>query len=129
VDYLRSTNLTALEPRKHAIDGDRLFVLINHEQGRGREESRLESHRRYIDIQYVFDGEEEFGWRHLSDCRQVDEAYDDARDLAFYADRPQTWIRVPAGSFVVFYPQDAHAPLASTQRVSKAVVKVAVELR
>jgi beta-galactosidase beta subunit len=30
------------------------------------------------------------------------------------------------GSFAIFFPEDAHAPLSSTGRVHKIVVKVAV---
>ena len=30
---------------------DRLFVLIDHQDGRGHDGARLEAHRRYIDIQ------------------------------------------------------------------------------
>jgi beta-galactosidase beta subunit len=33
---------------------------------------------------------------------------------------------VPAGSFAIFFPDDAHAPLATTGEAHKLVVKVAV---
>jgi beta-galactosidase beta subunit len=34
---------------------------------------------------------------------------------------------VPAGHFAIFFPEDAHAPLAGEGHLVKAVVKVAVE--
>ena len=44
---------------RHAIDGERLYVLIARDPGRGREASKLESHRRYIDIQLTLKGDEQ----------------------------------------------------------------------
>ncbi|MFO0911830.1 MAG: YhcH/YjgK/YiaL family protein [Pirellulales bacterium] len=112
---------------RYGIDGERLLVIVARDQGRGRAASPLEFHRRYIDIQVVLEGCEEIGWRPLADCRQLQQPYDDARDIGFYADRPDTWLSLPRGSFAIFYPDDAHAPLATETRVTKAVAKVAVE--
>jgi len=44
-----------------------------------------------------------------------------------FADQPSTFVSVPPGSFTIFFPHDAHAPLAGPGRLKKAVVKVAVE--
>ena len=41
---------------RHAIDAERLYVSVDRVQGRGRERSRLEAHRRYIDIQLTIEG-------------------------------------------------------------------------
>lgn len=125
-DFLRTTDLATLPPGRHVIDGEALFVIIEDRPGRRREEAKLECHRRYIDIQFVFEGVDEMGWRPLSDCRQPVADYDDARDIRFFNDAPDTWIATPAGSFCVFFPDDTHAPLVSAGRIRKAVVKVAV---
>ena len=42
------------------------------------------------------------------------------------ADAPHAWIKLPIGKFMIFYPADAHAPLASTGDNVKAVIKVAL---
>ncbi|REK08616.1 MAG: DUF386 domain-containing protein [Planctomycetota bacterium] len=124
--FLKRPNLLDLATGRHEIDGERVFALLNRDPGRGREASRLEAHRRYIDIQFLIDGNEEIGWRPTSDCREVSEPYDEARDVGFFAEAPLTWIVLPRGSFMVFYPEDAHAPLASQGDNVKAVIKVAV---
>jgi len=36
------------------------------------------------------------------------------------------WCPVPAGSFAVFFPEDAHAPMVSDGEVHKVILKVAV---
>jgi len=125
--FLREENLSELLPGGYDIDGDRLFYKVSKGPGRTRTESRLETHRKYIDIQYVISGVDEMGWRTASECKTVDVPYDKDRDVTYFQDEPESWKEVPAGSFAVFFPQDAHAPLVSDGEIHKVVFKVAVE--
>lgn len=125
--FLTSANLDDLAPGRHPIEGDRLYVSIDHKDGRGRDGARLEAHRRYIDIQYTIDGEELIGWMSLARCTSPDGDFDDTKDVGFFADRPATWVSVPPGSFAIFFPDDAHAPLAGHGLLKKAIVKIAVD--
>lgn len=125
--WLIEARVAELAAGRHAIDGDRLYTLISREAGRGRDGAKLESHRRYIDIQVTLAGQEQIGWLPLADCGQPEAAYSAERDIAFYAARPESWLAVPPGTFAIFYPDDAHAPLAGTGQLFKAVAKVAVE--
>ncbi|KAB2314723.1 DUF386 domain-containing protein [Betaproteobacteria bacterium SCN2] len=125
-DFLRSTDLLALAPGKHAVEGEDLFAIVEHCAGRTRAQARLESHRRYIDIQLVLEGVDEMGWRPLAQCTQPLGEFDGARDIRFYEDAPSSWVATPAGSFCIFFPDDAHAPLVSDGMVRKVVMKIAV---
>lgn len=125
--FLRQNDMTKIEQTKHIIDGDKLFCSVATSQGRKREEGLLEAHRKYIDIQYVISGKEEMGFKPVAECKQVKEAYSAEKDIAFYSDAPATWIPVPPGSFIIFFPEDGHAPLIGEGDILKAVVKVAVE--
>ncbi len=124
--FLSDATLAQRAPGKTELDGDRLLVIMSHDPGRGRHGAKLESHRKYIDIQYVVRGTDEMGWRPLAQCRQVETPYDPQREVAFYADAAEAWFRVPEGQFVIFWPEDAHAPLAGQGELIKAVMKVAV---
>lgn len=125
-EFLAATNLAALAPGRHEIDGDRLYVSVDHKEGRGEEGARLEAHRRYIDIQYTIEGDERIGWMPLARCQAPDGPFDEKKDVVLFADRPTTFVAVPPGSFAIFFPHDAHAPLAGHGRLKKAIVKVAV---
>jgi YhcH/YjgK/YiaL family protein len=126
-DFLNRAGLDTLAPGRHEIDGDRCFALVSEAPGRGRAAAPLEAHRRYIDVQMVISGEDEMGWRPLGRCREPEGEYDGAKDILFFRDAPALYERIPSGSFAVFFPEDAHAPLAGQGPVRKAVVKVAVE--
>jgi YhcH/YjgK/YiaL family protein len=112
---------------RHPLDGERMYVSIDHLQGRGREGARLEAHRRYIDIQFTIEGHEEIGWKPLGDCAATAGAFDAARDVTFFSDRPDSWLSLPAGHFAIFFPEDAHAPLAGRGTLKKAIVKIAID--
>ncbi|HEU4891582.1 MAG TPA: YhcH/YjgK/YiaL family protein [Vicinamibacterales bacterium] len=123
-DAIASRNLAALLPNRYEIDGARLYLSIDENDGRGHARARLESHRRYIDIQVTLAGDEEIGWRPVSECYGPTAAFDEHRDIQFYGDIPQTWLAVPPGFFAIFFPHDAHAPLAGAGRLKKAIFKI-----
>ena len=123
-DYLRSTDLGALTPGRHDVEGAQLFALVEDCAGRTRAEAQLECHRRYIDIQLVLAGVDEMGWRPLAECVAPSTDYDAARDIRFFDDAPASWIATPPGSFCLFFPDDAHAPLVSAGRIRKVVLKI-----
>ena len=45
----------------------------------------------------------------------------------FFNDEPDSRTPVPAGSFVIFFTEDAHAPFISSGEIHKVIVKVAIE--
>lgn len=125
--YLRTTDFSNMEAGRHEVDGDRLFVVINRQPGRGHDGAKFESHRRYIDIQMTLGGMEHMAWRPLDACTQPVGAFNEQKDIVFYEDPAETWLTVPPGTFAVFFPQDVHAPLGGTGDLFKAVMKVAVD--
>lgn len=114
---------------RHELDGDRLFALVQSYRTEPAAEKRFEAHRRYIDIQYVFSGEEIFGHAELAALKPGD-PFDEAKDIGFYGE-PDSWTPVTLlpGSFVVAFPHDGHKPgcsLRGPAAVRKIVIKVAV---
>jgi len=124
-----SDSAAALSPGRYEIDGDRLFCLISRGAAKERSAARLEAHRKYIDIQYIISGADEMGWKAVKECQNIDAAYDEGKDIEFYRDAPTLWKTVPAGSFAIFFPKDAHAPMTGQGEIHKAVVKVLINDR
>lgn len=109
------------------LDGDAVFALVQTFTTAPAAEKRFESHLKYIDIQCVIRGAE---MMQVAPREQlpVAEAYQAARDAAFYANPTAcTDLVFSPGSFAVYYPHDAHKPcclIGSAQRVQKVVIKV-----
>jgi len=125
--FLRQNALAELPIGRHEIDGDRMFCLISKGPGRTRAEAKLEAHRKYIDIQYVIAGTDEMGYKPTAACKLSEAGYDADKDIEFFKDESESWMEVPAGSFVIFFPEDAHAPLVGSEEIHKAVLKIAAE--
>jgi len=124
--FLAQPGLSDLADGKYEIAGDRIFAIVQRNQGRKVEEGQLEGHRNYIDIQYVISGEESMGWSPRAGLVNS-VAYDATKDLEFFEGDPESIVRVPPGSFTVFLPSDAHLPLIGEGPIHKVVVKVALD--
>jgi YhcH/YjgK/YiaL family protein len=125
-EFLRGTGLKALAPGRYPIDGENLIAIVEAVAGRSRDAAKLECHRKYIDIQLVLDGTDEMGWKPLHDCREPLADYLAEKDIQFFRDAPASWIATPPGAFCIFFPEDAHAPLAGTGDIRKVILKIAV---
>jgi biofilm protein TabA len=125
--FLRRADLSALEVGRHAIDGERVFALVQRPEARTREAGKLEAHRRYIDVQYLVAGAEQIGWKPTVMCRTPVGAWNDDKDVGLFTDACDAWIAVQPGQFTVFFPDDAHLPLVGSGQLHKVVVKVAVD--
>ena len=130
-DILRQEKTKQLEPGKYEIDGTRLFVLVESGTGKGKTDRRLEYHRKYIDIQYVRAGVDVMGWKPLSaGAGEVPgSAFNEEQDAGFININDTegvSWAEYPVGSFAVFFPSDAHTPMAGQGTIEKVIVKLAV---
>lgn len=65
-DYLRTHDLRQMPAGRITIEGDDLFINLGVSQLRTREEQKLETHKRYIDVHLPLDGTEIIGWRPLA---------------------------------------------------------------
>jgi YhcH/YjgK/YiaL family protein len=124
--FLRRADLMELPVGRYAIDGDKVYALVQRQPGRSRDKGKLEAHRKYIDIQVVLGGLDTMGWRSTPACQGVAAAYDAEKDIEFFTDQPSAWTAVGPGEFAIFFPEDAHLPLISDGELHKVVLKVQV---
>ena len=127
LDFLRQPDLAHWAKGRHPVDGDRIIAIVEQRDAVGQAAAVLEVHRRYIDLQYTVSGDEVMGWRALSTCAQPREPFAEDRDIGFFRDAPLVWVPVPTGHLAIFYPEDAHAPLAGRGPLHKVIMKVAVD--
>ncbi len=131
LQYLSNMDFSKLEDGKQEIDGDRMFANLFHTKARLLEETCLELHKKYIDLQYWVSGEELFGIAPVDGVRDCIEASDE-KDLYLYKSAVgESFIHAWKGCFAIFFPEDAHRPGVcydgKTSEYRKVVVKISVE--
>ena len=124
--FLRRKDLAELANGRHEIDGQRLYAIVIRDKGRGRSQAKLEMHRKYIDIQFLVEGTDVMGWKSTSTCTKPAQPFNEEQDVQLFLDPPDSWVTTPPGSFAIFFPEDAHAPMGAEESLHKVVVKVAV---
>ncbi|NMA72798.1 MAG: DUF386 domain-containing protein [Bacteroidales bacterium] len=123
-DFLRETNLTSLENGRIELQGDDLFLIISDSSLKQKEDAKLEVHNQYIDIQVPVTKQESYGWSARSSLTHAIHEFDQEKDIQFFYDPVDSYFNLPPKHFVIFFPQDAHAPCIGEGVVKKIVVKV-----
>jgi len=125
-ERLLSLPLNAFE--KVDIDENN-FGLEQVYNSKERESCFFESHKQYIDVQFILEGEEIIEVANSSEL-SIDMPYSDKMDLMKYTmTNNSSIVKLKKGDVAIFYPEDAHMPcvtLSKSLKVVKTVVKVAV---
>lgn len=125
--WLRQADVASLADGRLAIDGDDVYVLVQRGLTKPLDQVKWEAHRRYADIQYVAQGREAMYCQPLARTRPGE--YLGEKDFVPLETDSWTELEVRAGSFAVFFPEDAHRPgilIPGAEPVVKLVVKVRV---
>lgn len=126
-EWLKNTNLEKIEDGKYLIEGEQVYANVQTYETKST--APYESHRNYIDIQYMVNGAEKIGVVDYKNC-VTEEAYDEKRDIEFLDfEGEDEYCSLKEGEFVVLYPNDAHKPsidLGGKRVVKKVVVKVSI---
>lgn len=118
--------LTDLEPHTVPLSGNNRIIVQDYNT-KPAVQGRPESHRRFLDLQYIVEGEECVGWADVATLIP-DGDFNDADDIGFYTGHVDL-MRIPAGYCYVVFPEDAHMPgIAAGEPApcKKMVVKLAV---
>ena len=107
-DWLAAQDWAKLADGKVAIDGENLHASIEAGTTAAPAARKFESHRRYLDIQYLISGGERMGWCPAAGVQPGEAA---GPDLWFHPEPKVTQqVIVTPGSFVIFFPMEAHKP-------------------
>ena len=124
--FLRDTNLLTVKTGRHNIDGDNVYALVTEAPSKDYDKTAFESHKNYIDLQYVITGEENMG-RTMVESLNVDKPYNERADIAYYTGDGKIYT-VSQNSFLLFFPGEAHRPNI-TPGGNKVVKKVVIKIR
>lgn len=129
MDELLKGELPRRADGRYELRGDRLVAIVQTYPTKPRSQGAWETHRKYIDVQWMLQGEELMGYGPVDELK-VAQVYDSQKDVMFHEGEGRGFVRVSAGMFVIFHPHDAHMPSLTAQTpstVRKIVLKVAAE--
>ncbi|MDG5816845.1 YhcH/YjgK/YiaL family protein [Chitinispirillales bacterium ANBcel5] len=124
IHFLQNEDLDGFTHGQKQIMGDNLYALALTGHGLGLHDSRLEVHKKYIDIYYCISGTDNIGWKNRNKCIHPIGDYDNLNDSLYFYDKPDTWFGLVPGSVAIFFPEDAHAPHAVKGLLHIILVKV-----
>jgi biofilm protein TabA len=126
-EYLQGKDLNSLEDGKHDI-AEGLKLIVSNGDGKTVETSleKFECHDKNIDIQICVNGLETIGWKPREKCNVPNGEYNQEKDVRFFNDKPDMFFQLTNNQFVIFYPEDVHAPMIGEGLIKKLVFKVKI---
>lgn len=128
LEYKSIYNIGLDECNKIVLD-ENSFVLEQAYITKDKKDCLFESHKKYIDIQYMFEGDEIMEVENINNLTLLKE-YNESLDYANYSQSNNASIlKIKENELAIFYPQDAHMPcikIDKNKKVIKAVFKIAV---
>lgn len=111
---------------KNEVFGQDIYALHQVSKTKPVKEARFEAHREYIDLQYIWEGQELITITDRGNLTVLI-PYNKQKDIQFFGYFPATSLIMKPGMLAVFYPYDVHAPGINFKRrqlIRKTVVKV-----
>lgn len=125
--YLQENDLGKLESGNYEIDKSRLYYLVRHNPTKLIENNSWEAHRKYIDIHYIIEGYEYFGYSNIKNMKM--KAYLDEKDkVELYGEGD--FFKLQEGFFAICDLDDVHMPnvtISEPQSVKRVCVKVIID--
>ena len=128
-DFIKKAEAENLEIGKYEIDGKNLYAIVQEYTTKLPEDAKFETHKNYIDIQYIISGREEMEVCDLSRAEATTE-YNGEKDVQFFVPKAETTkLTMQAGDYAIFFPDDIHMPGVSPKGENVAVKKIVAKVR
>ncbi|MDD7305417.1 MAG: YhcH/YjgK/YiaL family protein [Peptoniphilaceae bacterium] len=133
IDFLKENKekFKDQKPGVYEIDGDNIFYQVIETNTEEIEKRQAESHKLYLDIQFVVNGEEKIGITPLKSSYKIKE-YIEERDLIFYEEvQDEGYLIAKENCVSIFFPEDIHKPQIAVKEPAfekKIVVKVKADI-
>lgn len=129
MDFIDKEKNENLPVGKYELEGERLFAIVQKYSTKDKKDGRIESHKKYLDMQYIVEGQEMI-YCYWADKLHVNENQTPSADFIFYdMGDEQVSIKLNCGMFALLYPEDAHLPCCQIEKekaVKKIVFKIAI---
>ena len=131
VNFLAEYDFTDFAVGKIELIPGKLFCLLQEMVSVPFDDARPESHRQFIDIQYLISGHERMGVSRVeSGLHTIVDDRTPQQDILFWrVESEENQVTLTPGMFAIFFPDDIHRPCChpaegGTNPLRKAVIKI-----
>ncbi|OAQ40541.1 hypothetical protein A5893_06230 [Pedobacter psychrophilus] len=126
-EFMKNNDLEKMAPGKYPIDGENAYASITEIVDKPIEKTNWESHKKYIDLQYIISGTEKIGLA-PSATATITKPYNSEKDVANYKIDDGIFDIATPKVFYLFFPSNAHRPniMVNEEKVKKLVIKIKV---
>jgi biofilm protein TabA len=128
LNYMKNIDISKLIYGKNEIDGDNVFIMLFMYETKDSSDCVYESHKNYIDIQLLIEGDELFRVIPFNN-QDIKEQYNADNDIEFFKLTEGYNFHLTNGSFVLVMPGELHTPGLLYRKksiVKKLVLKIKV---
>ena len=123
--FLIESNLKKIALGRIDLKED-VYAFVSEYETKNFEDINYESHHKYIDFQYIIEGEEQIGLTNEKNLRIVS-PYNEEKDIEYYNYDGGKLITASTDRYFVFFPEDRHKPCLKINEqsiVRKIVFKI-----
>ncbi len=131
INYLLNADIKEEDAGKTFVVDDDFYYIVKSYETKDVSDCKFESHKKYVDIQYMIKGTEAMS---LIDVNRVNPTteYNEEKDIMFFENPKEecATLTLSGGNYVTFYPNDAHRPSMKAQNkevILKAIGKVRIK--
>lgn len=130
IDYLLKADIKMEDAGKTITVDDDFYYIVKSYETKDVEDCKFESHRQYVDIQYMVEGKEAMSVIDINRVNPISE-YNAEKDIMFFDNLKEcATLTLSSGNFITFYPNDAHRPSMKAKEkevILKAIGKVRIK--
>jgi len=127
--FIRENDLSKLTPGKYELTNNGAYVMVQDSYLDSSKQGRFENHNKYIDLQYVFDGNAILYLCPMSEVLERSSEYSDVKDVEFFnLSKSCEAISMDSSQYIILFPGDAHMPDRPAPGASNHIKKIVVKI-
>jgi YhcH/YjgK/YiaL family protein len=127
-EWLKANDIRKMEAGRYE-DKNGMYILVQRYTTKDADSSWFEGHLKYLDLHFVAEGYEYFGYAPIARSGEPIKEYNAEADEVDYRRVPESFILLRENDWVIVFPEDIHMPQRQAlfpSNVIKACIKIPI---
>lgn len=129
LNYMKEKDFSKEEKGVHEVEGKELYYVVAEYDTKDLEKGFWESHKKYIDIHYMLNGQEKLMYANFENV-EIEKDYNENDDAYILKGESEGEVVLKEGCFMLCFPEDVHMTgikVNSSEPIRKIIFKVAID--